>query len=188
MACADRFDIAGFGGGDVEQSLAGYRGMAEGDEIGRMPGAQAFADFGVLLEAADAGAMTAARIDDDDRLTRGIAWLVSRWKDAQQGIVDRMRQVVAVDQHLVGKLEQQGIAGALVGQGIVATLAQCIPEQQAALPAVDQVFPAVSRAGGTQATFVEEREQGRMALAEGIEHKLAVQLLQTAEVFEQIME
>ena len=97
-------------------------------------------------------------------------------------------QVVAVDQHLVGKLEQQGIAGALVGQGIVATLAQCIPEQQAALPAVDQVFPAVSRAGGTQATFVEGREQGRMALAEGIEHKLAVQLLQTAEVFEQIME
>jgi hypothetical protein len=33
MARADRFDIAGFGLGDVEQGLAGRGGMAEGDEI-----------------------------------------------------------------------------------------------------------------------------------------------------------
>lgn len=64
-----------------------------------------------------------------------------------------------------------------MGKGIVATLAQCIPEQQAALSEVDQIFPAVACAGDTQATFSQWRKQSLMALTKGIEQELPVQLL-----------
>ena len=84
---------------------------------------------------------------------------------------------MAVDQHLIGKLEQQGIAGALVGKGIVTTLAKCIPEQQIALSEVDQVLPAIACAGDTQAPFSQWREQSLLALTKGIEQELPVQML-----------
>ena len=45
----------------------GHRIGIEDDEVHRMAGAQRDADFGVLLEAADARAVARARIDDDER-------------------------------------------------------------------------------------------------------------------------
>ena len=44
----------------------------ESDEIARMPGLERDADFAVGLEAADAGTMSGARVDDDERPARWI--------------------------------------------------------------------------------------------------------------------
>ena len=50
---------------DVEQRLAGLGIAEEDDEVHRMAGAQRDADLRVVLEAADAGPVAGARIDDD---------------------------------------------------------------------------------------------------------------------------
>ena len=51
---------------DVEDGLAGHGLGQEADEIGRVPGLHRHADLAVGLEAADAGAVAGARIDDDE--------------------------------------------------------------------------------------------------------------------------
>ena len=131
--------------------------------------------------------MTAARVDNDDRAAGVVGRLVGSGDDPQQGIVDRVGQVAPVDQHVVGKLEQQRVAGPFMGQGIVATLAQGIPEQQAALPEVGQVFPAVAGAGRAQVSCVQGREDVLLALAERVEDELGMQALQLAQMPEQRM-
>ena len=50
---------------DVEQRLAGLGIAEEDDEVDRMARAQRDADLRIVLEAADAGAVAGARIDDD---------------------------------------------------------------------------------------------------------------------------
>ena len=55
------------GPGDVLDRLAGLGLGIEGDEIDRVAGAQGDADLARLLEAADAGAVPGARVDDHER-------------------------------------------------------------------------------------------------------------------------
>src|SRR5262249_57555953 len=56
-----------FGACDVLDGLAGHGIRQEADEIAGMPRFERDTDFAIGLEAADAGAMTRARIDDDER-------------------------------------------------------------------------------------------------------------------------
>src|SRR5262249_59834301 len=52
---------------DILDGLAGYGIREEADEIAGMPGLERHADFAVGLEAADAGTMPGAGVDDDER-------------------------------------------------------------------------------------------------------------------------
>jgi len=123
MVVADVFDEARLGLGDVEQGLSRFGRVTEGDEVGRVAGAQALADFRILLEPTDAGAVATTWVDDDHRAAPFVYRQALRRENAQQGIVDRMGQVASVDQYLVGELQDQRVTGALVGQGVVAALA-----------------------------------------------------------------
>ena len=67
MALGDDADELGFGVGDVGERLARLGIRIEDDEVHRVARRKCYADFGVLLEAADARAVTGARIDDDVR-------------------------------------------------------------------------------------------------------------------------
>src|SRR4029078_11144970 len=89
----------------VEQGLAGLRVAEEYHEVDRMPLAQRHADLRVVLEAADARAVTRARIDDDVRTPPGIDCHALRGHDAYQRVIDRALELAAVDHGL--KIEVQ---------------------------------------------------------------------------------
>ncbi len=60
------------GARDVLDGLARHRIGQEADEIAGMAGLERDADLAVGLEAADAGTMPGARVDDDERPPRRI--------------------------------------------------------------------------------------------------------------------
>ncbi len=64
MEAADFSDEFGFGAHHVGERLARLRHRAEHDEIDRVAVVQGDADLAVGLEAADAGAVAGARVDD----------------------------------------------------------------------------------------------------------------------------
>ena len=66
----DLFEEDRLGAGDVLDGLARHRIGQEADEITGMSGLERDADFAVGLEAADAGTVPGARIDDDERPAR----------------------------------------------------------------------------------------------------------------------
>ncbi|MNN60701.1 hypothetical protein D3C81_1758980 [compost metagenome] len=146
MACPDRLDEMSFGFIDVFQGLTRLRRMTERDEVSRVAGSQAFANFRILLEAADTRAVATAGVNDDGRPTVVVDLLRGPGKDAQQRVVDRVGQLRAVDQQLVVEFEQERVTGALVPQGVVPALAQRIPEQKASLAQVGEIFlPLIER-------------------------------------------
>ena len=184
----DVLDEVCLGLDDVQQGLAGFGGMAEGDEVGGVPGTQALADLRVFLEAADAGAMAAARVDDDDRVLPCVDRSVGGRQDPQQRIVDRVGQVAPVYQDFIGKLQYQRVAGAFVGQGVVAALAQGVPEQQGALAQVGQVFPPLLGTWLLQATGEDGCENLLLSLAQCVENDVQMQPLQLTNMVEQAVE
>ena len=126
----------------VEQRLAGL-GLAEEDhEIDRMALAQRDADLRVVLEAADAGAVAGARVDDDVGAPLRIDRHALRRHDAHQRVVDRPLERAAVEHHLVVEVQDRRLAGALVLDEVVAALAHRVPEQHRALREIDRVFVA----------------------------------------------
>ena len=67
MQLADLPDEDDLGAADVLDRLAGLGLREEGHEVDRVAGAQRDADLALLLEAADAGAVAGARVDDHER-------------------------------------------------------------------------------------------------------------------------
>src|ERR1700740_1959790 len=85
----------------------------------------------------------------------------------------------------MSELEQQRIPGAFMGQSIVAALTQGVPEQQAALAEVGEVFLPVSGRGLSELTPLQGREGFFLALAQSIKDVQGVEVLQMTQVFEQ---
>ncbi len=130
----------GFGAGDVGQILAGLRARAEGDEIDRMALAQCDAHLAVGLEAADAGAMAGARVDDDV----GAAGIVDDdalgRQDLQQHVVAGIGQVAPVHHHFVIVDQHRRAIGRLVLKKDVAALAQRVGGQHGPFSRIPLIF------------------------------------------------
>ncbi len=136
MATDHLFQEAGFGIHYRHQGLAIFRFRAEGDEIDRMPGLHCHAHFGIELEATDARPMPGARINHHHRPRLRIDRQAGRRLQAQQRVVARLRQVVAIEHQFMIELEQRWRALLQVLQVVVAAIEQRIEEQEAALYAI----------------------------------------------------
>src|SRR5262249_41310965 len=82
---------------DVLDRLTGNRIGQETDEIAGVTGLECDADFAVGLEAADAGTVPRARVDDDEGPARRIEFDAGRRDDAHESIVHRALERPAVD-------------------------------------------------------------------------------------------
>src|ERR671910_1335560 len=125
---------------DLPDGLAGLRIGVKRDKVDRMTGQQGLADLGLLMHAADAGAVAGARIDDDDRAflrVRLVLWLGNY---AQQHVIHRKLQIAAVDDDLVAESQQWGLSGGLVLVIVVAPLAEHVEEHHGTLDRVDPVL------------------------------------------------
>ena len=97
----DLFEKDRLGARDVLDRLAGHRLGQEADEVAGMAGLERDADLAVGLEAADAGAVAGARIDDDERPPRhDRSSMPGGGTIAHQAIIDRPLERAAVDDKL----------------------------------------------------------------------------------------
>ncbi len=173
--------------GDVVQGLPRLRRMAERDEVSRMARAQALANRRVLLEAADARAVSAARVDDDQRRQRLVDALAAG-QDAQQAVVDRGGEGAAVDDDFVVELQQYRETFALVGEGVVAALAQGVPEQNAALGEIGaEIHPVAQGWRLAQRTGTHRLEPAFLAAANAGQDIFLLQALQPVQMGKQCM-
>ena len=121
----------------VRQGLAGAWFREEDDEVDRVAHVKGDADLGVALEAADAGTMARARVDDDDRrlcrIDAVVPALVSHLRDAQQCVVGRPLELARVEEHLRPEVQQCWKFQTLMLEHGVGALPQRIEEQDRAL-------------------------------------------------------
>ena len=97
MRGGDLFDEDRLGAGDVLDGLA-WNGIGQkSDEVARMTGLEGDADFAVGLEAANAGAVAGARVDDNEWPQLRIDFDASGRNDAHKRIVHRPLERAAVD-------------------------------------------------------------------------------------------
>ena len=136
----DLFEKDRLGARDVLDGLARHGVGQEADEIAGMAGLEGDADLAVGLEAADAGAVSGARIDDDERPPRRIDLDARRRNDAHEAVVDRPIERAAVDDELDLVVEHMRRGLGQVLAVLVAALAHDVPEQHAALRGIDHVF------------------------------------------------
>ena len=141
----DLFEEHRLGAGDVLDRLAGHGVRQEADEIAGMPGLERDADLAVGLEAADAGAVPGARIDDDERPQRLVDLDARRRNDAHEQVVDRPLERAAVHDELGLVVEHVRRGFGHVLAVLVAALAHDVPEQDAALRGIDRVFKERSK-------------------------------------------
>ena len=100
------------------------------------------ANLRIVLEATDAGAVPAARVDDHVRAALGVHRDALWRNDAQQRVVDRTLERAPVHHDLVVEAQHRRQSLALVLDEVVAALAQRVPEQDGALREVDTVSRA----------------------------------------------
>ncbi len=112
---------------------------AEDHEIDRMAVAQRDADLAVGLEAADAGAVAGARIDDHVRALPVHHLDAVRRKDLEQHLVGRPRQRLAVEDDFVIVDEHRRRAGRFVRGVLVGPLAQDVEGEREALRSIGRV-------------------------------------------------
>jgi hypothetical protein len=158
MAFLDDLQEACLGARDGLDGLARAGIAEERDEVARMPGAQRDADFAVGLEAADAGAVSGARVDHDEGALGRVGRHAGRRDDAQQRVVDRLGQRARVGEHLVGEHEHRWHAFAFVLARLIAALAQDVHEQDRALPGIHAVFERGPRPRGEWGKGAELRQ------------------------------
>ena len=108
MQRGDLFEEHGFGAGDVFDGLTRHRVGQEADEIAGMSGLERNADLTVRLEAANARAMSGARIDDDERPALRIDLDALRRNDPGQDVIDRALEGAAVEDQLDAVVEHVG--------------------------------------------------------------------------------
>jgi hypothetical protein len=125
---------------NVLDRLAGHRFWEKSDEIAGVPRFEGDADLAVGLEAADTGAMASARVDDDKWPPRQIDMNSSRRDDTRQGVVDRPIELAAVGDELDLVFEHMRDSFRQVRAVLIASLAQNVPKQYAALRRVNEVL------------------------------------------------
>ena len=124
---------------DVLDRLSRHRIRQETDEIARVPGSHGDADLAVRLEAADPRAMAGARVDDDERPLLRVGDDAGRRRDRDQAIIDRARQRAAVEHEVGLELKHVWRLFGHVRVILIASLAQDVEEQYAALPGIHGV-------------------------------------------------
>ena len=133
----------------VSQGLTRARLGKEDHKVDRMADMEGDADFGVALEAADAGAVPGARINDDDRrlcrVDTVVPALVASLRDTQQGIVGGLLELARIEDHLGFEVEQRRQAGLLMLQHGVGALPQRVEEQDRPLQNVALIRQEVER-------------------------------------------
>ncbi len=139
MAAADLGDELRLGPHDVGESLGRLGARAEDDEIDGVAVAQRDADLAVGLEAADAGAVPGARIDDHVGALPALHLDPLGREDFEQHLVGRAAQGLAVEDHLVIVDEHRRRAGRLVGRVLVGALAKHVKGEREALRGVGRV-------------------------------------------------
>ncbi len=105
---------------------------------------QRYPDLGIVLEAADAGTVASARVDDHVRAALGIHRDALWRNDAQQRVVDRTLERATVHHDLIVEAQHRRQSLPLVLEEVVAALAQRVPEEDGALREVDAVLRAVA--------------------------------------------
>ena len=129
----------------VAQGLPGLGLGKEDDEVDGVAGAQGDADLRIILEAADAGALSGTRVDDHiGALALPHGYAVRR-ADADERVIDRPAQLAPVHDHLVIEDQDGRAARSDMRDIAVATLAQHIPEEDRALPEIDAVTGEIAR-------------------------------------------
>ena len=134
------FDEDRFGARNALDGLARHGFGQEADEIAGMARLHGDADLAVGLEAADAGAVTGARIDHDERPALQVDLHALGRDDAHQRVVDRLFQLAAVDDQFGGVAQDMRRRLGDMLAVLVAALAHDVEEQHAALPGIDHVF------------------------------------------------
>ena len=105
---AEKRDLGGPHGLD---RLAGDRLREEHHEVARVGVLERDADLAVHLEAADAGAVAGARVDDDERPLLRVGQRAGRRRlDPRQRVVRGALELAAVDDDLVVEDEQRRLA------------------------------------------------------------------------------
>ena len=125
----DLFQKNRFCAGDVANRLPGHGVGQKADEVTRVPGFQRDADFAIGLEAADAGTVTGARIDNNKGPLRRVDLDACRRNDPHQTIIHRPFEAAAVHDQLGFKLQhvRRGLRHVLAI--LIAALAHDVPEQ-----------------------------------------------------------
>src|SRR5262249_15882721 len=125
---------------DILDGLARHGIRQEADEIAGVPCLECNADFAVGLEAADAGAVAGARVDDDEGPARGVEFDSRGRNHSHETVVDRpIKRLATEDQlHVLGEYVWNRVGE--VFAILIAALAHDVPEQHAALRSIDHVF------------------------------------------------
>ena len=149
----------GLGARHVRDELARLRIPAERHEVDRMALAQRHPDLAVCLEAADARAVPGAGVDDDVGAARVIDVHTLGRQDAQQHVVGRKGQVLAIHDHFVVVHQHRRAAGGFVFQEDVAPLAQGVQAQHRAFGGVAQVVAPGLDQGSIRASRLQASDQ-----------------------------
>ena len=96
--------------------------------------------FAVAFEAANAGTMPGARIDDDYRWFFGVETVVKTvvidLGDLQQGIVRRSVKPARIQHSLILEIQQRWHSGPFMVAHVVGALPQSVKEQDRTLPEI----------------------------------------------------
>ena len=128
---------------DILDRLPGHGIGQEADEVAGMTCLEGNADLALRLEAADAGPVAGARIDDDEWTLARIDLDTLGRHDAYQGIVHRPWQLAAIHDELAAELQhmRRGLCGMLLIA--LAALLEDVQKEQSALARIDPIGPCV---------------------------------------------
>ena len=128
---------------DVLNGLTRHRLGQKADEVAGMARLEGDADLALRLEAANAGTVAGAWIDDDEGPLLLIDVHAFRRRDAGQHVVDRTRKLAPVHHELGAEFEN--VRGWLGGVLLVllAPLLQDVEEKNPALPGIDPIRPGI---------------------------------------------
>ena len=140
MKLDDLLEEDRFGARNVLDRLARHRIGKKADEIAGMAGFEGDADLAVRLEAANPGPCPARGSTTTNGRSTGIDRHALGRNDARQDIVDGPLEGAAVD-HKFGVVieDMRSVLGQMLAI-LIAALPQHIPEQDAPLASIDQIF------------------------------------------------